>query len=256
MSEPRGKTPPLLAMVAVNSPSPPPPDALLASVEELSGTTIDRASVLCKSGSMAFPLERNAAGVGLMPKPIPWKDLEGPCATAWWWPEATEAMKTHSGHVLVFLAGESGGTIQRHLALTQLAAAVAAHTDAAGVYWGSGALVHEPQAFIEEARKASRENLPLPLWIDFRVEENDNGSHRMFTTGLQAFGKYEIEIPQSEKGPAEIIDFACSIAHYLLASDKIIEEGHTVGRSAREKIVVHHGPSMWNERLTVLRLDF
>ena len=28
-----------------------------------------------------------------MPAPIPWSNLEGPCATAWWWPDATEKMK-------------------------------------------------------------------------------------------------------------------------------------------------------------------
>ena len=33
--------------------------------------------------------------VSLMPAPIPWPELEGPCATAWWWPQATERMRAH-----------------------------------------------------------------------------------------------------------------------------------------------------------------
>jgi len=64
----------------------------------------------------------------LMPAPIPWSALEGPCATAWWWPEATEKMKHHHSHIILALAGESGNLVQRHVTLTHFTAAVAPET--------------------------------------------------------------------------------------------------------------------------------
>jgi hypothetical protein len=116
--------------------------------------------------------------------------------------------------------------------------------------------VHEPQAFIEQARELSPDNLPWPLWIDFRVEGNDDGSCRLFTTGMKSFDKPEIEIPHSRREPADVFDFACSIADYIITTNPRIEDGHTVGRSEAEKIQAEHGPSMWDPKKTVLKLDF
>src|SRR5689334_22912247 len=42
--------------------------------------------VACHGGHLA---------VSLMPAPIPWSSLEGPCATSWWWPQATAQMRGH-----------------------------------------------------------------------------------------------------------------------------------------------------------------
>jgi hypothetical protein len=140
--------------------------------------------------------------------------------------------------------------------LTHLVAAVASHTDAAGIYWGSGTLVHDPQVFIEQVHDLSPDNLPLPLWIDFRVVPNDDGSNRLFTTGMKAFNEAEIEIPHSQKQPAEIFNFACAIAEYIITSHAEIRDGETVGRSETERIRATHAPSMCDSAVTVLRLDF
>ena len=247
---------PLLAMIALNTPSLPPLQALLASIKAIPGIAVDRNSLQAQANSLCFGLGKDNVVVGLMPTPIPWTDLEGPCATAWWWPEATEKMSSHTSHVLVFLGGDKGNLIQRHIALTHLAAAVASHTDAAGIYWGGGRLVHDPEVFIEQAQNLSPDNLPLPIWIDFRVEQNDDESYRLFTTGMKAFGKMETEIPHSKKKPAEVFDFAYSIADYIITSNPNIQDGHTVGRSETEKARAAYAPSMWDSAITVLRLDF
>ena len=187
----------LLSMVALDTPSLPVPQEMLETLASLSGTTVNAEAVEARRAALAFPLGGNTAAVALMPAPIPWSNLEGPCETAWWWPEAGERMRGHNSHLLVALGGESGDAVRRSLALTHLTAAVAAHVDAAGIYWGGGRLVHDPQVFLEEARSASPENLPLHLWIDFRIEPNDDGTLRLFTTGMKALDKMEIEIPHS-----------------------------------------------------------
>ena len=246
----------LLSMVALNTPSLPKQQEMLETLASLSGTVVDPKVVEAKESSLAFPLGGDTAAVALVPAPIPWSNLEGPCETAWWWPEASEKMRGHNSHLLVVLSGESGDAVRRSLALTHLTAAVAAHVDAAGIYWGGGALVHDPQVFLEEARMASPERLPLHLWIDFRIEQNDDGTLRLFTTGIKALDKLEIEVPHSEHKPTEVFDFACSIADYILSRGAEIRDGHTVGRSEEEKVPAAHAPSMWDSRMTVLRLDF
>ena len=246
----------LLAMVALNRPSMPQAGALLAGLRAVPDIDLDMGSLKESDGKIVFGLGKDHAAAALLPAPVPWSALEGPCETAWWWPEASEKMKSHTSHILVALAGETSNLVQRHVTLTHLTAAIAAHTDAAGIYWGGGTLVHEPQVFIEQARELSPDNLPWPLWIDFRVEGNEDGSCRLFTTGMKAFDKPEIEIPRSRREPAEVFDFACSIADYVITTNPRIEDGHTVGRSDAEKIHAEHGPSMWDPKKTILKLDF
>jgi hypothetical protein len=158
--------------------------------------------------------------------------------------------------LLVALMGDGGDAVQRSITLTRLTAATAAHVDAAGIFWGGGSLVHDPAVFLEEVRNVSIENLPLHLWIDFRIERNEDGTFRLFTTGMKALGKMEIEIPHSHHEPSAMFDFAYSIADYILARGAEVRDGHTVGRSQDEKVLAVHAPSMWDSQMTVLRLDF
>ena len=246
----------LLSMVALDTPSLPRQQEMLATLVSLSGTSVSSKTVEAKEGTLAFSLGGNSAAVALVPAVIPWSNLEGPCEMARWWPEAAEKMRGHNSHLLVALGGQNGNAVQRALALTHLAAAVAAHVDAAGIYWAGGGLVHDPQVFLEEARSPARGNLPLHLWIDFRIEANDDGTLRLFTTGMKALGKLEIEIPQSRREPAEVFDFAYSIADYILSRDAEIRDGHTVGRCEDEKVMAAHAPSLWDSAMTVLRLEF
>ena len=191
----------LLSMVALDTPSLPLQQEMLETLASLSGTAVKPKTVEAQESTLTFPFGDNTAAVALVPAPIPWSNLEGPCETAWWWPEAGARMRGHNSHLLVGLGGEGGDAVRRSLALTHLTAAVAAHVDAAGIYWGGGGLVHDPQVFLEEARSASPENLPLHLWIDFRIEANDDGTLRLFTTGMKALDKMEIEIPRSRHEP-------------------------------------------------------
>ena len=165
-------------------------------------------------------------------------------------------MKDHTSHILVALVGETGDLIQRSIILTQLTAAVALYTDAAGIYWGGGTLVHDPQVFIEQAKTISFGDPPLHLWIAFRVEQNEDGSGRLFTTGMNRFDQKEIEIPQSTKPPTELLEFAHAIAKYAITNSKTIQDGETVGRSESEKVAVSYAPSMWDSSITVMKLDF
>jgi hypothetical protein len=253
---PPDKTKLLMAMVALEEPSLLAPAALLANLKAVPGLAVDLNSVQTKEDNFVFGLGKDTAAVALVPTPIPWSNLEGPCATAWWWPEAAERMRGHTSHILAALAGDTGNAIQRHIALTHLTAIAAAHTQPAGIYWTAGRVVHDPDVFIEQVQELSADDLPLHLWVDFRLEDNDDGTHRLFTTGMTAFGKPEIEIPGSRKQRNEIYDFAYTVADYVITNPANIESGHTFGRSPEEKVQASYQPSMWDKSMTVLRLEF
>jgi hypothetical protein len=246
----------LLSMVALDTPSLPRQEEVHATLTALSGADAHPKTVEARESALVFSFDCYSAAVALVRSPIPWANLEGPCETAWWWPDSVAKMRGHNSHLLVALQVEGGSAVRRAVTLTHLTAAAAAHVDAAGIYWGGGGLVHDPHAFLEEARSASPENLPLRLWIDFRIEDNEDGTLHLFTTGMKALDKMEIEIPQSRHAPQELFDFAYSIAQYLLVRDAEIRDGHTVGRCDDERVRATHALSMWDSKLTVLRLDY
>ncbi len=54
----------------------------------------------------SFTIGRDTAPLSLMDSPIPWFDLEQPCATAWYWPEAAVSLRHHQAHILVAVFSE------------------------------------------------------------------------------------------------------------------------------------------------------
>jgi hypothetical protein len=82
------------------------------------------------------------------------------------------------------------------------------------------------------------EQLVPQLWVAMRVEDNDDGTYRFFTTGMSAFSQLEIEIEQSSVKPEAILDLCYPIIDYILTSGTKVRYRETMGRSAEEKIQV------------------
>jgi hypothetical protein len=196
------------------------------------------------------------AAATLVPRPIPPSQLEGPAATAWYWPEAAAALAKHQAHILVTLVDEGGPAVKKGEALTRLTAGIAATAPSIGVFWGPGRLVHPPQAFIDQAVQMHEGDWPLFLWIDFRIEQQDDGSLRLYTTGLEALGQNEIEVPRYDGPPQELLNFAYNIAHYMLDQRKLIRDGDTIGLTDKVQVTARRGTSMLGGELEVLQLEF
>ena len=196
------------------------------------------------------------AAATLVPRPVPWSQLEGPCATAWYWPAAAEALRGHAAHLLVTLVDEAGKPVDKSTRLTQLTAGLVGCSQSPGVFWGPGRLVHPAQAFIDQAVPSTPADLPLFLWIDFRVERTDGGGTRLYTTGLEALGKTELEATKFPGEPQQLLEHAYNIAHYQLCKGKQINDGDTIGLTDEVQMVAHRRGSMFDEQLEVLQLEF
>lgn len=209
---------------------------------------------------LTFTIGDYTAAATLVPRPIPAGQLAGPAATAWYWPTAEADLSDHAAHLLVTLVDEGGRPVEKALALTRLAAALAATAPAVGVFWGPGRLVHPPDAFIEQAAPMGEHNLPLFLWVDFRVERADAelgaGGLRLFTTGLEALGAEEIEVADYVGEPGELVGFVYNVAHYMLERRKVINDGDTIGLTDAVQVTARRGPSMLGGEVEVVQLEF
>lgn len=213
-----------------------------------------RTDVKWQNDMIVFSLRGGNLAISLMPAPIPWSDLEGPCATAWWWPEATERMKSHSFHFVVALIGGEIEAVERRVILTNVVREVASTSDSVGIYWGEGTIVHEPKDFMEMTASISGSKIPGPAWLDVRVEPVGDDAVRCFTTGLAPLGFREIEVVRSTLAPNQVMEFIGDTACYIVNHRKQINHGDTMGRTPTEQYRVSHAPSMF-DRAEVMRLD-
>ena len=105
--------------------------------------------------------------LGKMPGPIPWSDLEGPCATSILWPNAGDEVKRHKIHWIVTVSGEMN-PLEVSTRLTQATAAVMSTCPSAlGVYWGSATLIIPRAVFIDFAERVLPLGPPLHIWVRF-----------------------------------------------------------------------------------------
>jgi hypothetical protein len=245
----------MVVFVALNSDRVPRPEDVLDLLrDKYAIDPVPEASTESGETAVFFNLPDGMAFYSPMPAPIPWGDLEGPCQTARWWPEAEEEMRKHTNHFIVSLMGGPDGPLDRHIWLTKFVAAVMELSDAAGVYWGSGTVVHKPELFCELAAVASPDDYTPQLWIDMRIWGDKDRRVFFATTGLSAFGLPEIEVDGARWNPGELMEFCGNIITYVINRGEPLPDGDTIGRSDTEKIQIRHAPSMWEREGTVMKL--
>lgn len=192
----------------------------------------------------------------LVPRPIPWSQIEGPCSIAWYWPDAAESMRDQPAHLFITLFDEGRKAVEKAMKLTQFTAAIAALVPAQGIVWGAAGNVHEPEAFEELAQEMTAQHLPLHLWIDFRMEPVEDDSWRLFTTGLESLDHPEIEVVRYDDDPQDLLDHIYNIAHYLLDKCVTLQNGETIGLTDDLQASVRLDTSMLGGEQEVIQIEF
>ena len=232
---------------------------LSAAVDMLAQAYADEgppAEVTRGTDSAVFRWGAGPVAVALKSEPIAEADLEEACQAAWWWEQAADQLASHQAHLLVSLAPTAEDPVTRHIRLSRVIAVLLAQCDSAGVYWPNAGIVHEPQSFAEQAADLSPENLHPALWIDMHMSPNEDETYSLYTVGLFAFGRKEIEIASTTHEPSEVYQLSADVIRYLLASGVEIEDGGVISRNDEEQIEVRYGPSMFDDEVEVMHLEF
>jgi hypothetical protein len=209
-----------------------------------------------KEGSIAFRIGSSDVIMARMPAPIPWSDLEGPCATSLLWRNATEEVKQHMIHWIVTVSGELNPLEMATLLTQATAATLAACPTAMGVYWGNATLIVPKNIFFDFAKEVLPQGPPLHIWVDFRVGQDSEHTSGGFTTGMQALGHMEFEAQNSPEPFGELRERFIALAGYVLEHGPVIRDGDTVGEDAEERIRVRYSPSAFGHEGKVMRLQY
>jgi hypothetical protein len=209
-----------------------------------------------KDGSIAFRIGASDIILGRMPAPIPWSDLEGPCATSVLWRDAAQEVKQHALHWVVTVSAELNPVEMSTLLTQATAATMAACPAAIGVYWGNATLVLPKNLFIDFAREVLPGGPPLHIWVDFRVGKDTDATSAGFTAGMKALGHMEFEAQNAPEPPGELRERLMGLAGYVLERGPVLRDGDSVGQDADERIRVLYSPSAFGHEGKVMRLQY
>lgn len=251
----------MLSMIPLSEPA-------LPSLEGISGVLAEKWSDLAapieledqeqaddgeESVVLGFSIDGHSIFAALMPAPIPWSQLEGPCATSILWENAEEELKPSKAHLIVTVMSEAE-PLELATLLTQATAAIATSMDEAiGIYWGNATLVVPTELFTDLAVGLLPEP-PIPIWIDLRVGSNDAGGTAGFTTGMEALGHREFETENSTDTVGELRERFFGLASYVIENGPVINDGDTVGQDRNERVRVIYSESAFGHENPVMRL--
>jgi hypothetical protein len=209
-----------------------------------------------RGGQITITFAEGSTILGLMPAPIPWGDLEGPCATSWLWPDAESDLRGHDQHLIVTVMSE-GTPADRAGMLTKVCASILSVCDEApGVYWCPASLLIPSPVFRQFAEEILPDGPPVHIWIDARVGPTEAGGSRGFTTGLAEFGLMELVADASPEAPGDLHERLYNLAAYLIQNGPVIRDGDSIGNDADEKIRVVYSPSSFGHVGQVMRLQW
>lgn len=230
------------------------------SVQPIENLTFEENRLTFRSGSATY-------AVTLLEETIPTEQLRAPCSLAWHWPEAALVIQKHSCQIIVGVLDESAGAVDTALRLTHLTAAVCANSGISplAVLWtggkpdnqGAPGCVHKPEEFVAHAQDASRDALPVELWVSFLpVAARNTNQFIMTTRGLDAFGVKELETTGQGKDPQWVYEHLFNFAHFYLTHPEDVKENQTIGMSNDEKIDILAASSRLDPNKDVLMLNF
>jgi hypothetical protein len=182
--------------------------------------------------------------LALMPFPIPGDEVKETAAYNYLWPEAGTEAVAHTGHIIISLMNGGKDPVKDNLLFTKVVASVLQNSSAFGVYMGDRTLLIKKDFYLSNLDGMSEQELPLINWIYFGLRVNGKKCS-VYTYGLAAFGKSEMEVVDSKHSMEEVTDMMYATTHYVLASDVTLKPGETLGFTADQKLKISRSPGKY-----------
>ncbi|MEQ9075411.1 MAG: hypothetical protein RLP09_16265 [Sandaracinaceae bacterium] len=189
--------------------------------------------------------------VMLMPAPHPdAAGMAGPLT-----PPAEE-LAAAPAHYVVTALGLEGQVADKDRALAALTAAVIRSSEATAAMLGHGRLFYDAGIFVEVAEAAFEQSeAPVEVIVDVTAAREPDGRLSLLSHGLERYDRENFFVTVSAGG-VDAVDFVLSLARWMIERPDVhLPTGDTVGRDAKEQIVVQRGPHPLDPARTVVRLD-
>lgn len=243
-----------LAFVVLAEPRLPAGESVKAALQERLGNSLTVDKMEADDKVILFRIAGGTVAIGLIDKPIPGGELDDVCRFTWYWKAACESVSPHKAHVLVSLNDTRLDKIDASLLLTKVVASLMPDSNAIASYWNGNLQARE--IFLKQSAVASRQRLPVTLWINYRLSNDPLKGWSISTRGMKDFDLMEIESKDANVDWKSLFYLVLWMSEYLISKGPIILDGETVGASPAQNIRVRHAPSHWNEGQTVYRIVY
>lgn len=184
---------------------------------------------------LMFTIDDIRAIIAFLPVPIPYEEAESAAKINYMWPDAVNAAKAHKAQLMVSVTGKEDNLLKSAELHTKLLSCCCGQKNTIGIYTGN--VVLEPKYYEDFAAFLKDGELPVFNWIWFGLYCGDNGLC-CYTSGMDAFGKDEMEILDADAQPSELLNFISSMADYVLKSNITLNDGETIGFSEDDKHLI------------------
>ncbi|WP_060875018.1 DUF4261 domain-containing protein [Myroides odoratus] len=211
---------------------------------QVEGTDYDNTTaVLTVEGTMF--------AIAFMPAPIPTEDIQNTAQYAYNWENVLEDVQDVDSHAIVSVLSGPMDTVERHLLLSRILYAIIATTPSCvGVYQGSQTLLIPRAQYLDYYEEMKEGKVLVPLWVYIGLRSTAEGNS-IYTYGLTAFGKQELEVIHSHLELEELYSFIVNICSYVIGSDVVFKHGETLGYTAEQKINITSSTGVFVEGETL-----
>ncbi len=185
----------------------------------------------------AFNVGDMMAAISVYNMPLPDGEAEHHAKTNYMWPGGENEIAKHKAHMVITVLGKGGSTTEKALLFVKLNEVCCDLDNVLGVYVNDN--TYQPQLYKDFARslgKNDTETLPILnlVWIGLWMT-SEGGTGNAYTSGLNAFGKDELEIVDVHEDLRVLQEVMLDLVTYILTADATLLDGQTIGFSAEQK---------------------
>lgn len=226
------------------------PEAVISNMRTEWGIQIQGADVGddCLIGSVGEDL----VAVCLIHSRVPGREAEENASNNYLWPEAVEAVSSHTAHLVVALVNHGDDPLDCGLTFTKLLESCARFPNVLGVYHCG--TVFQPSAYIDTAQVMRHGDLPLEDMVWFGMYRTTMGINA-YTVGMSFYGRDEMEVVGADDSPARVAAFLYDISYHVLYNGTTLRDGDSIGFSEDQVLKVRKGPGVSIDGLT-LKIEY
>ena len=172
--------------------------------------------------------------ISLIDAPVPGDEAVYNAQYNYMWREAVQVTKSHTAHLIVTVFGGSD-PIDAGVLFVQAVTSICRDENTLGAYYNG--VVMQPQFLIATSEVIKSKDFPLWALVWFGAVRTPNGNS-VYTNGLAAFGKDEMEILDSTVDFNKLRDFMFNISLYVIGGDVILHDGETIGGDNRQRLKI------------------
>lgn len=161
----------------------------------------------------------------------------------------------HCAHLLVtFHATTESPRVVALSRFTSLVAAVTKASPAVGVYWGQAGATHNSEFFLSVA--SDRGLVPrMMLWSGISIAREKDGRRSFLSLGMKQLDLPDLLLIAGEALTRDALPTMFDLLAYVAKRGKALPEGHTVGRTADERLPVRYVTSPIDSSKKVWRVE-